>query len=130
MELLKANAKPSIFGYGLNVEVNPLLKKSWTIGDSLVFLPSLPPEIIKNKNYWMDLALKQPRIDVDAVGAGLHFKEMVIYEPGGHYARHRHLMEEPGGFYIYLKKIQYLNVHMLTCFFSRTLCHLDPARSS
>lgn len=127
MELLKANAKPSIFGYGLNVEVNPLLKKSWTIGS--VFLPSKPPEIIKNTNYWMDLALKQPRIEVDAVGAGIHFKEMVIYEPGGHYARHRHLMEEPGGFNV-KKKIQLLNVHMLTWFFSRTLCHLDPACSS
>lgn len=96
MERLKQVALPSSFGYGLNARVDPSLRSSWYISGDLIYIPTPSEVVARHTRSWMEMALKQVKVDIDAIGAEAYFKEIVLYRPGGHYVRHRLLAEEPG----------------------------------
>ena len=93
---LKDIAGPSSVGQGLNAVVDHEFRSSWQIDASHIKM-STPSNIFCDAIHsWMDLALQQSNIDVDAIGAEAHLKEMLIYQSGGHYAHHHFLVKESG----------------------------------
>ncbi len=95
-ERLKFSAAPTSFGYGLHNFVQPLLRTSWKIDAEKIQILSLKNPFYETIQSLMEITLKRSRIDVDTIGAEACFKEMVIYQAGGHYVRHRYLMQDPG----------------------------------
>jgi hypothetical protein len=95
-ERLKLSAVPTSFGYGLHNVVQPLLQSSWKIDAEHIRILSPENPFCETIRSLMEMTLNRSEIDVDAVGAEACFKEMVLYQTGGHYVRHRYLMEDAG----------------------------------
>lgn len=93
---MRATAEPSKFGPGVHAVVDPALQSSWQIDVSQVFLPSPVNTLSDHVRSWMEDALSQPGIDVDAIGAEARLNGLILYESGGHYVEHCHLMKDSG----------------------------------
>ena len=90
------SASPTSFGYGLHNFVQPLLRTSWKIDAEKIRILSPENPFCDTIQSLMEITLKRSRIDVDVVGAEACLKEMVLYQAGGHYVRHRYLMQDAG----------------------------------
>ncbi len=87
---------PSTFGQGLNADIAPLIRSSYQIDADRINISSPQNMFHKALHSWMKLALNRSKIDVDAIGAEAHFEKMLLYQSGGHYARHQFLIQETG----------------------------------
>jgi len=92
-EELKIGAVPAPFGKGLNSVVNSSLSKAWQIHAAKVSVSSNGNNDFNSRTIpaLTNLALNRLGLLNDAVPVEAHLFQVLLYEPGGQFVKHRNL---------------------------------------
>ena len=119
---MKIGAVPAPFGKGLNSVVNSSLSKAWQIHAAKVSVSSNGNNDFNSRTIpaLTNLALNRLGLLNNAVPVEAHLFQVLLYEPGGHFVKHRNFAKEPGNLCLKYFKLEYF-VKIATLFLSASL---------
>lgn len=96
---MKAVAVQAPYGKGLNTILDPAVRRAWQIDLSKVSFPSIVDDSYFSKTtipYLTSLAVNHLGLSNATEAVEACFYKMLLYEPGGHFKRHRDSEKENG----------------------------------